>query len=180
MLVAAGSLFAGCTRNVHGGDPACPLSNTNGTDAVLDCPPSQLAAAISNAFIGNRFRGMKLEPAAQNNYMPSNFPNAGGFILWPLMGPTTNIPLRGGKPITVPYSPVFHITTQEFGNQRSKVKVQTVSSEVTDGKEPGVHGGWANHVRAVKPVKAEEEAVIEHLRENIRAASTKMHSGGNP
>ena len=91
MLVAG--IFAGCTRGVHGGNPAVSLSNSNGTAGLFTASESTVLVAISNAFTtGNAsnpagYRGMMLCPAAEQSYLVPNWHPTNGFVLFPLMGP---------------------------------------------------------------------------------------------
>jgi hypothetical protein len=167
LAAASTAMLIGCNRGVHGGNPALPLSTTNGTMTVFPASESAVLNAISNAFaISNDkptgYRGMDL--SNDPNFAGTNFHVANGYILFPLLGPITNVPLTGIRPKSVPYTACFNITTKPLGNTNTAVTVRTVFSKVTDGEEASIHiVGWANHERDVLPVKAEEENVMDAI-----------------
>ena len=105
------------------------------------------------------YRGMDLTPAA-GSYIGSNWHVTNGFVLFPLLGPIASVPLRGRTQVSVPYTACFNITTSSVDSSHTRVSVRTVFAKVTDGKEIGVHGGWANHERDVPPVQVEEDNVL--------------------
>jgi hypothetical protein len=127
---------------------------------------STVLVAISNAFTtGNAsnpagYRGMMLCPAAEQSYLVPNWHPTNGFVLFPLMGPIASVPLQGRAQLSVPYTAYFYLTTTPVDSSHTSVSVRTILAKVTDGKEVGVHGGWANHERNVPPVKAEEDNVL--------------------
>lgn len=120
--------------------------------------------AVSNTFSDDKdgllpYRGMLLQGPAQSDFGTNRF-SSNGLTLFPLMGPITNVPLSGGQPVSVPYYATFHLTTEKMDLSHTKFCVLTLRASVDDGKEPGVHGGWANHRRDVPPVRSEEESII--------------------
>jgi len=159
-------LLLGCSKRVHGGNPALPLSTTNGTTAIFHAPEGVVLNAISNAFATSDdnpmgYRGMTLTPVSVYS---SNRGLTNGLELFPLMGPIATVPLAGGKPKSVPYIACFNIATKPLDNTQAAVTVRTVFSKVTDGKEASIHiVGMANHDRDVPPVKAEEENVLDAI-----------------
>jgi len=166
-VLAVGLILGnGCARGVHGGDPALPLSNTNGTAQTF--PVSEKAAldVISNSLTAG-YRGMLLSPAADEAYLVSNWHPTNGFVLFPLMGPIADIPLIGRPTKVVPYRPYFYIVTSAVDVSHTKVVVRTILANVIDGKEFGIHGGWANHERDVPPVQAEEDNLLEAISNAI-------------
>jgi hypothetical protein len=74
--------------------------------------------------------------------------------------------VRGNK--TLPYFAQFNITLHEAGSNVCKISVVTVSSRVRDGKEPGVHGGWAWHNVHVSPLPSEETNVLDRIDKQLR------------
>jgi hypothetical protein len=165
LALSSDVLLIGCSKSIHGGDPALPLSNTNGTTRIFPVPENVILVAISNAFATSDdnpdgYRGMDLSPAAQFSYLVPNWHPTNGFVLFPLIGPITNVPLSGQPPASVPYKACFNIATTSMNGSNTSVTVRTIYAKVIDGKEVGVHGGWANHERDVPPVKAEEENVL--------------------
>ena len=158
------SFVAGCSRGVHGGAPALPLSGTNGTTQVFFAPEVVVITGVSNAFdIGNSnpmgYRGMHLYTAAEEAYLGAT----NGFVLFPLIGPIASVPLQGQTQVSVPYTACFNITTKALDSSNTTVTVRTIYAKVIDGEEVGVHGGWANHERDVPPVKDEEENVLNAI-----------------
>jgi len=163
-LLLPAALLAGCTRHVQGGDPALPLSNSNGTARIFPAAESTVLTAISNGFATDDanpmgYRGMDLSPSAEP-FLGPNWHVTNGFVLFPLSGPITNVPLRGHTNVLAPYTACFNIITRPVDSSHTEVLVRTIFAKVRDGKEIGVHGGWANHERDVPPVKAEEENVL--------------------
>jgi len=160
----AAQAFTGCSRGVHGGDPALPLSNSNGTTRVLSADEREVSTAISNAFGREtqygfgRYHNMSLSLARQA-FQGSEWYATNGFALSP-SEPIANVPLRGGSPKTVPYIAYFNVTTKPVNESNTAVIVRTIFPKVIDGQETGVHGGWANNERDVPPVKVEEENVV--------------------
>ena len=142
-----------CTREVRGGDPAVPLSSSNGINQVFPVPEATMLTAITNRF-ERGYRGMILYPALSESYLVPNWHPTNGYVLFPILGPIASVPLQGTKQVFVPYVAYFYIATFPVDSNRTKVQVRTVLAKVIDGKEVGVHGGWANHDRVVPPVLA--------------------------
>lgn len=67
----------------------------------------------------------------------------------------------------MPYIACFHITTEPVEGLHARVMVQTVFARVIDGKELGIHGGWANHEREVPPVQREEKNILDAIARAI-------------
>ena len=160
------AMLSGCTKGVHGGAPALPLSTTNGTTVVFSDSEKTVLTAISNVFAFNNtnmmgYRGMMLSDASGEPGPTGQYTN--GFVLTPVEGPVALIPLTGGRPKLVPYSAYFNIVTKSLDNTTTAVTVRTFSSEVMDGKESPIQGGWVNHYRDVPPVKAEEENILSAI-----------------
>lgn len=167
-------VLVGCNRGVHGGDPALLLSGTNGTTEIFPASENTISVGISNAFATPYanpmgYRGMKLYSATEQSYLVPNWHPTNGFVLFPLIGPIANVPLRGRTQISVPYRACFNITTKAIDSTNTSVTVRTIFAKVIDGKEIGVHGGWANHERDVPPVKAEEENVLVAISNSVAA-----------
>jgi hypothetical protein len=168
-------LLCGCTRNIHGGDPNLLLSTSNGISQVLPSSERSVVEAISNAFNGTGYRGMHLDSAAEDpTYFRKHSPT-NGYVLFPLMGPIAVVPLRGQPPIDVPYTAIFNIVTEADGPNRTRVSVWTFSATVIDGKETGIHGGWANHTREVPPVQKEEQNVFDAISKALIVLNSKTN-----
>jgi hypothetical protein len=169
-------VLTGCSRGVHGGDPALSLSNSNGTIRVLPADEHDVSTAISNAFGGQtqygfgRYHNMSLSLARQA-FDGSEWYATNGFALSP-SEPIANVPLHGGSAKTVPYIAYFNITTKPVNQSNTMVTIRTIFPKVVDGEETGIHGGWARHERDVPPVKAEEENVLNAISNALVALRT--------
>ncbi len=155
--------FTGCVVGGAGGGPDLPPSSGSGTVRLFEATVDQTLTAITNAFSGHQYRNMILYPAASSGADFSSNRLAYCFTLEPTLsvdGAITTIPVRGARSTTLPYVAYFSICCAATGNDHSKVTVRTTRSEVIDGKEPGLHGGWANHYRKVPPVQREEDNVL--------------------
>jgi len=166
LTISIAVMLVGCSKGVHGGDPALPLSTTNGTTVVFPAQESVVLTAISKAFATSDdnpmgYRGMMLSDAS--SYPGPNGLYSNGLALAPVDGSITNMPLAGGTPKSVPYTACFNITTKSLDNTKTAVTVRTFLSKVIDGKESPIQGGWVNHYRDVPPVKAEEENVLNAI-----------------
>jgi hypothetical protein len=139
-----------------------PIADQNGTERVFPANQDEIVDAITNAFADSRYRQMILEPASDVPGLVPGFKEKTGFVLESMSatGSITNIPLTSPGTTPVPYVAYFYIRTTQLGTNKSGVTVRTIRSEVIDGQEPGVHGGWANHYRKVPPVRQEEENVL--------------------
>jgi hypothetical protein len=181
MIIVLTSLFVGCSRGIHGGDVALPLSNSNGTARVFAASESTVLTAISNAFTNaddnpNGYRGMCLTSSSESSY-GTNWRASNAFVLFPLIAPITNVPLRGSPPVFVPYSACFNITLKAVDNSNTSVLIRTIFAKVIDGEETGVHGGWAHHSRDVSPVRMEEENVLNAISNTLNVL--QMQQGTN-
>ncbi len=167
LSVALIGLTTGCgPRNVAGGDPILPLADAKGSARIFEATEAQTTSAITNAFGDNRYRGMALNPASGYTFPVKDWNPTNGHVLRPLMVSTiTNVLLSSG--LSAPYSPFFHIRITPENTNQTKVIVRTVSAEVIDGQEMGVHGGWASHTRKVTPVRQEEENVLNAIAEEL-------------
>ena len=165
---------------MHGGAPALPLSGANGTSQLFSAPEPTVLTAVSNAFetgdahpIG--YRGMHLYTASEESYLGVT----NGFVLFPLLGPISSVPLQGRTQISVPYIASFNITTKSLDRSHTTATVRTIYAKVIDGSDIGIHGGWANHERNVPPVKDEEEDVLKAIS-NALARSQSPSSRSSP
>lgn len=162
--------LAGCAQGIVGGDPLLPLSTTNGTTRVFETTEGYVLAAISNAFDGLQYRKMSLSEASTSNwdYLVTGWRPSSGFVLQPLGKPwIAQVPIGAKKPTWVPYKAYFHITVQPVSVDRASVNVKTVLAMVADGEETGLHGGTAEHVRQVRGVQQEEEAVLAAIGKEL-------------
>ena len=82
--------------------------------------------------------------------------------------PLATVP-RGKK--LVPYFAQFDITASPISTNRCKLVVITTSSWVHDGREIGIHGGWAAHAVDVDPVPQEETNLLKQIEAHLIAAT---------
>jgi len=67
---------------------------------------------------------------------------------------------------TLPYVAWFHIVITPLGTNETEVKVRTVVAKVLAGVALG-HGGMTKGTIEIPPVRAEEEAVMATIAEEI-------------
>jgi hypothetical protein len=163
-LFACGVVIPGCTRGVNGGNPAVALANTNGTTVIFSTSEESVLSAITNAFERSEinpmgYRGMNLESVTEADIISASL-KTNNLVLFPLIGPIATVPIRGRIEKWVPYTACFNITVSYVDTSLTRVTVRTVFSYVIDGRELGVHGGWANHSRAVPGIQQEEDSVL--------------------
>ena len=160
-FIIAALFVVGCTKNVSGGNPASFLSSSNGVERVFTTNELAMINAISNAFPFTDYRGMMLTPAPDSAYLVEGWHPTNGFVLFPLMGPITNILLNTGS--VVPYRPSFYISLSSSQSKQTRIIVNTIKATIVDGQETGIHGGWANHEREVPGVIQEEQNVLDAI-----------------
>ena len=168
-LLFVGLLFLH-SCGIIGSNPRLPLSDKNGTVRLFTASEPQVVAAISNAFADFKYRDMSLESAiaTDRSYLVSDFHPTNGFILFPLNGAITYVPVLsvvGRK--RVPYTPYFHIVVTAVDTNKVNVGVRTFLAFVADGWEIGIHGGTAFHQRIVRPVRREEANVLAAIDEEL-------------
>ena len=179
VLIVVGSVVvgfvSGCVTDLAGGKPRVPLSDKNGSERIFSANEIETAAAITNALGNFRYRDLMLYEAAKSDwaYIVRGWHPTNGFVLAPILnasGSITNVPIdRAGKK-RVPYVGYFHILVAPVATNQTVVTVRTVLSEVIDGKEISVHGGWANHYRKVPPIRQEEQDVLLAIAEELSGA----------
>ena len=163
--MVAVAVLGACVFRALGEDPTLPLSNKKGTERTFDAGENAMLTAITNAFKDFKYRGMDLYEATKFRWddMAPGWHPTNGFQLFPLRGPVTNVPLTRSHGVAVPYRPYFYIGLTSIGSNQTRVNVRTLLAEVDDGKEPGIHGGWAVRTRKVKPVRQEEQNVLDAI-----------------
>jgi hypothetical protein len=78
---------------------------------------------------------------------------------------------------TVPYFAEFDIALVQIESNYCKVTVRTTSSRVHDGKEIGIHGGWAARSKSVPPILAEESNVVARIESQLKASAIPKGNG---
>jgi hypothetical protein len=79
--------------------------------------------------------------------------------------------LAKGKRV-LPYFAQFDLRVQEVSSNQSRVCVTTTSAWVRDGKEIGIHGGWAWHTKAVPPIHQEETNIVLRVQAQLLLMET--------
>ena len=173
LLIAGLSIFLiggllGCTRGVGGGNPTLAAASSNGTSLVFDGTEAEVGAAITNAFDVLDYHDMLFVPIDPTVpfTMPPGKVVTNGFELLHGLQVASTVPLDNGK--SLPYDADFYITVRAGPSNRTTVTVRTIHATVRDGEEPGIHGGWAIHPRAVTPVQREEDNVITAISDRLK------------
>ena len=162
------SAVAGCST--LGDNPSLPLADKKGTARFFVSNEAETIAAITNAFANYRYRGMSLYDAIGQDYLALDWHPTNGFVLEPVVivsGSITNIAVGTLIKRRLPYIAYFHIVAVPNDTNGTTVTVRTVLAEVIDGREPGIHGGWANHHRKVPPIRQEEENVLAAIAKEL-------------
>ncbi len=165
-LLLAGLL--GCTRGAVGGNPTLAAAGSNGTSRVFEGTEAEIGAAITNAFEGPGYHDMlfvPIDPTVPFTVPPGKVVTNGFELLHGLQVAST-VPLDNGK--SLPYDADFYITVGPGSSNRTTVTVRTIHATVRDGEEPGIHGGWAIHQRAVTPVQREEDNVLTAISDQLK------------
>jgi hypothetical protein len=153
-------LMAGAFAVAANGQASAGKRNT--TAGVLDATQGEAAAAITNLFEERYYRGMiviELSPTM------SEYGLTNGWDAETTTSELTKI-TKGKK--TLPYFAQFHITAEPVGTNQCKIAVRTLKSWVHDGKEIGIHGGWAHHDVDVPPVLQEETNLLFQIARELR------------
>jgi hypothetical protein len=144
---------------------------------VLDATQVEASAAITNLFKEPYYHGMlviELSPIV------SGYGLTNGWQAQTTVSELTNI-TKGKK--TLPYFAIFHIAAEPLGTNQCKIAVRTLNSWVGEGKEVGIHGGWAGHAVDVAPVLKEETNLLLQIARElrwIREGRTNMASTNAP
>ena len=113
---------------------------------------------------------MAFSKASDYGYIAKHWHSTNGFVLGPIVDIYSPIPavatvavggVLGKRELC--YYTYFYIMTRPLGTNQTELVVRSFGSEVLDGREPGIHGGWAGHWRRVPPVRREEENVLAEI-----------------
>jgi hypothetical protein len=142
-----------------------------GTAMVCEATLGQSIMAITNAFSGWRYHGMLF------GQLDNHFDLAKGRFLsepatneWRLETaglPGTSQILVPRNKAMVPYTAQFLITAEPLASNQSMLRVSTISASVPDGREMGVHGGWAVHMKHIPPVLEQETNVLRRIGQQL-------------
>jgi len=142
----------------------------SGTSKVYAVTVDQIIPAITNAFESDRYHDMLFVPSHEQwDQAAHRWSRRPATNEWGLN--TGHLPVaviaRGQK--TVPYYAHFEITASPLGTNSCKVSVVTISATIPDGKEIGIHGGWAVHMKHIPPVFEEETNVLLRIEKQLLA-----------
>jgi hypothetical protein len=150
-----------------------------GTQQIFNVGQIQASSAIGKAFGSYPYKGMALFSAQTDGFIPG-WHKTNGWILFPLNGPMAVTQWKNTDKM-VPHIGTFHIALQSLASNPTAVFVRTIDSRVINGKEIGVHGGWANHEVDVPPALSEETNVLMAIANALGAqkgAGRAMSGGG--
>jgi len=141
--------FTGCSGV---GDSVYPTVGVNRIFAVNE---SEANLAITNSFRNGQYNDMLLGPAVGSGELVRGWHPTNGFVLFPGTGTR--------------YYAYFYIVTAPLATNQTRVTVRTIEADVVDGKEPGVHGGWALHFKTIRPDQHEEENVMAAIDKELNS-----------
>ena len=170
-LLLAGAFVASAGGQVKAGKrPA--------TSEVLQATQAEAAAAITNLFRHDYYHLSLLVIELSPTMTEGGLTN--GWLATPA-GPQLTDIVKGKK--TLPYFAAFHISVESAGSNQCRLGVRTLSSWVHNGKEIGIHGGWAHHAMDVAPLLQEETNLLFQIARElrwIREGATNMASTNAP
>ena len=102
---------------------------------------------------------MLLGQAVGSDYLAKGWHPTNGFLLLP--------------GIFSSYHAFFHVVVVPLAANQTKVLVRTVCAQAVDGKEPGVHGGWAFHFKEITPDPVEEQNVLAAIANELNAEKSR-------
>jgi hypothetical protein len=124
----------------------------------------QMSKAISTAFGNGRYHSaMLILSPDQYDMIRRRCTDKPATNEWNLTAdvlPLTHISV--GKK-SLPYFAQFEMFVTPIKTNRCAVFVTTVSCYVRDGKEIGVHGGWAWHAKRIPPLQSEETNLLVEI-----------------
>jgi hypothetical protein len=138
---------------------------TLGSVRAFEANEAEVDSAITNAFASGRYRDMMLSEAAGHDYLAHGWHPTNGYLLQPGTGSL--------------YQGYFHIVVTPVTTNQTKVIVRTIKAEAVDGKEPGLHGGWAFHFREIHPVPQEETNILVAIAAQLRASNVPSANRSN-
>jgi hypothetical protein len=132
----------------------------------------QTIVAITNAFESGRYHGALFGASLEQfDIAKQRWTRIPATNEWELITDS----LGGGK-ILVPwnkqmlqYSAQFLIRAEQLTTNQCKVTVTTISASVPHGREIGIHGGWAVHMKHIPPVLKEETNVLSQIDAQLRS-----------
>jgi hypothetical protein len=141
-----------------------------GTSTICAATLEQTVVAITNAFSSCRYHGMGFTSS------PDHFDIAKGRWTskpatneWIL--DTYNLPVSSiawGKTM-VPYYAQLLVAAEQLLTDQCRVTVTTISASIPHGREIGIHGGWAVHMKHIPPVLEEETNVLSRIERQLRS-----------
>lgn len=162
LLVAVGGLR----------DSRAASKQPTGTARCYAATLEQTIVAITNAFESGRYHGaLFVASLEQFDIAKKRWTRIPATNQWELI--TDNL---GGGKILVPwnkqmlqYSAQFLIHAEQLTINQCKVIVTTIEASVPHGREIGIHGGWAVHMKNIPPVLEEETNVLSRIDAQLRS-----------
>jgi hypothetical protein len=143
-------------------------ASNEATAQIYTASLDQTAAAITNAFRSSVYHNMLFMSAplafdtARKRW--SGRPATNEWELWSALVPLASV--TKGKKI-VPYFAHFDIRLDPTGTNQCKATVTTISAHIQDGKEIGIHGGWAWRAKNAPPIPQEEKNVLLRIESQL-------------
>lgn len=162
LLLFAGLLVGPCLMRAH-------AARDSATTRDFEASVGEIVTAMTNAFASHNYHNMLLSPIpCQYDAIKRRWIDKPATNEWELY--SNLLPLgvitKGGK--SLPYFAHFEIRLDQETTNRCKVTVRTISSFVHNGKEIGVHGGWAWGAKNVAPVLQEETNVLARIDSQLQ------------
>lgn len=166
-----------CCALVSGAGARSAVQPDAATATVFLGPLRDVIVAITNAFASGRYHGMSILPA-DRHYDPvaqrwSETPATNEWHLYPVDVPLTEV--KKGKKL-IPYFAQFDIIARQIASNQCTVTIRTMSAWIPDGKELGLHGGWAGHSKHVPPIMEEETNLLSQIAMEMRAPGSASNA----
>ena len=146
-LITGVSAFFGCAGAGGASKPAV------GSTRIFDASAAEVNSAVVNAFTNGHYCDMLLSQAVGSGELIRGWHPTNGFVLEPGTGSL--------------YRGCFHVVVTPAATNETQVVVRTLWAEAVDGREPGVHGGWAFHFRKIPPDPQQERNVLWAVAEQL-------------
>jgi hypothetical protein len=130
----------------------------------------QAITAITNAFSSCRYHDMGfMSDECQFDTGRSRWTKRPATNEWSLYPQELPVSVIARRKSTVPYYADFLITAEQHATNRCRITVATTSAQIPDGREIGIHGGWAVHMKDIAPILEEETNVLSRFERQLDA-----------
>jgi hypothetical protein len=144
-----------------------------GTSIVCEGSLDQAIKAVTNAFSSWRYHDMLFVPLSSHYDVAMkrsvSKPATHEWTIETADLPGTSQILVTWNKAMVPYSARFLITAEQLVTNQVVVTVTTSSASIPDGREIGLHGGWAVHMKHIAPVPEQETNVLSRIQSQLRS-----------